>query len=290
MEHVGQLSGVGDSYVFGLARHVLDPDHADTVYLNLAGPVTAVESVWARLVEGSTVLMRDRDGKGLFIRHSGLPGGETPYLRFQRRIPGLQIDHLILLDRRFAQVEPAEVGLAFLFDAPALPLKLAAQVREWVKLPVFPGWAERLAEIGRLARLVRPLPTLGEQGVYLIDLDRTRWEAQITLRVERGELPWPGDEGEPKPLSEELEPAPGPEPAPAPSITPALKDPGTAPETPFTIEQEGGWTWLSFRAKPSEAVREALKQQGFRWGSRRRAWYARRPVHESEVQAIIEGG
>jgi hypothetical protein len=194
MQHIGQVSGVGDAYLFGLAQHLVGDDRADTVYLNMAGPVTSVESVWARLVERGTVIVRGTDNRVRHVRHGGLPGGETPFVRYQRRIPGLQIDHLILLDRRFTEVEYGEVGVAFLFDAPDLHLKLAEHVRRLVNLPVFPGWSERLLEVGRMTRLVRSLRCLVEQAVLLVDLDRTRWEGQITLRVGRGELPWPGDD------------------------------------------------------------------------------------------------
>jgi hypothetical protein len=44
MQHVGQIGAVGDTHVFGLARHVVGEDQTDTIYLNLAGPVTSVEA------------------------------------------------------------------------------------------------------------------------------------------------------------------------------------------------------------------------------------------------------
>ena len=55
MHHIGQITGVGDAYLFGMALHPITDDRADTVYLNLAGPVTSVESVWANLTERRTV-------------------------------------------------------------------------------------------------------------------------------------------------------------------------------------------------------------------------------------------
>jgi hypothetical protein len=172
------------THVFGLARHDVGEDQTDTIHINLAGPVTSVEAVWAMLAERRTVTFRGNDQRVLFIRHAGLPSGETPYLRIQRRITGLQIDHLILLDRRFAEVEYADTGLAFLFEMPDMHLKLSEHVRQLVNLAVFPAWSERLLEIGHLTRLVRPLASLGEQQVYLVNLDRTRWEHEIALRVD----------------------------------------------------------------------------------------------------------
>ena len=201
LQHVGQINQVGGAYVFGPAQHVVDEDRTDTIYLNMAGPVTSVEAVWAKLAERGTIICRGTDGKGRYLRHDKLEDGETPYLRYQRRIPGLQIEHLILLDKRFSEVEYGDVGVTFLFDAPDMHSKLAEHVRQLVNLPVFTEWAEPLAEIGRVTRLLRPLSCLGEQVVYLVDLDRARWEQQIALRVEQGDLPWPGDKTPAKPIS-----------------------------------------------------------------------------------------
>ena len=72
MQHVGQINQVGNTYLFGLAQHVVDEDRTDTVYLNLAGPVTSVEAVWAKLAERGTVIARAGDSKGRYLRHGGL--------------------------------------------------------------------------------------------------------------------------------------------------------------------------------------------------------------------------
>jgi len=281
MQHVGQINQVGNTYLFGLAQHVVDEDRTDTVYLNLAGPVTSVEAVWAKLAERGTIIARGSDGRGRYLRHGGLGSGETPYLRFQRRVPGLQIEHLILLDRRFGEVEYGDVGVTFLFDAPDMPGKLAEHVRQLVNLPVFAAWAERLAEIGRVARLLRPLGGLGDQTVYLLDLDRTRWEQQIALRVEQNELPWPGDDMPLKPIAPEPEEADDPS-----SAAPTSEPESTVPA--FTVTHERDWSWVAFDGKPGEATRAALKRAGFRWGKRRRAWYATRRVEQDEVESVIQ--
>ena len=302
LKHVGQINQVGGAYVFGLAQHVVSDERTDTIYLNLAGPVTSVEAVWAKLVECGTLICRGSDGKGRYLRHGEQGDSESPYLRFQRRIPGLQIEHLILLDKRFTEVEYAEVGLSFLFDAPDMPHKLAEHVRQLVNLPIFAEWAEPLAEIGRVTRLLRPLSCLGEQTVYLLDLDRTRWEQQIALRVEQGELPWPDDPAPAKPIS-----APQPEPDTLPECSscgkrvagrrttqgyfcadclPATNGKNGRPT--FTVTHERDWTWVKFDEKPSEAMREALKRAGFRWGKRRKAWYAQRIVEQSEIESMSQ--
>lgn len=56
----------------------------------------------------------------------------------------------------------------------------------------------------------------------------------------------------------------------------------------YTIEYDRNWTWVRFDSKPSEAVREALREQlGARWGRRRRAWYIKEPVEAETIIAVI---
>jgi hypothetical protein len=63
--------------------------------------------------------------------------------------------------------------------------------------------------------------------------------------------------------------------------------------------QVGKWIWVQFAedAKPSEALREAMKNFGFRWSNRRKAWAhncgfksrpakASNPFEKYEVQPI----
>ena len=39
------------------------------------------------------------------------------------------------------------------------------------------------------------------------------------------------------------------------------------------IEIIGRWPWATFESKPSEGVRDTLKAAGWRWSSRKAAWY-----------------
>jgi len=41
----------------------------------------------------------------------------------------------------------------------------------------------------------------------------------------------------------------------------------------YKVVYEGLWTWVYFDEKPSEEVRKKLKEQGFRFSSKRKAWY-----------------
>lgn len=70
-----------------------------------------------------------------------------------------------------------------------------------------------------------------------------------------------------------------------------LEEPASPTETDasYTVTHYGDWTWISFTRKPSEAVRERLKSEGFRWGRRRKAWYVRQIVSEGEVASLLAG-
>ncbi len=194
MHHIGSMSQVGEVLVWGFSQHQLTEHRADTVYLNFAGPATSVEAIWARLIERRTTAITDLSGKHHFVRHGGIPGqseNELPYLRFQRRIEGLSIDHMILLDRRFSEVNyDAERSSAFVFEADNMAALIGHHVRQLVNVAVFDAWFPALLEIGRRERLVTPLTNFAHP-VYHVSLDRTRWELQISLGVEKGELEWP---------------------------------------------------------------------------------------------------
>lgn len=357
MTHVGEVAHVGNVQVFGIGFHTVNESRTDTIYLNCAGPTTSVEALWASLTGRYVRTFQPANGDPIrYIRHGGLDDDGPTFLRFQRRVPGLQIDHLILLDRRFGEPTYADVGAAFLFDTDETHLKVLDHVRRLVTLPVFDEWAERLVAIGRATRLIRPLKVYGEQPIFLLDLDRTRWETQIALRVEQRELAWPGDDGPLAPVSTPSPPdlslpedltrrgyflritsdtlrgmgpygptrtytlGDGPSPSnPNKSVTQDSLEtviheirqllairapinnpnrrPGASPSSPiptpptspaaFTVTHDRGWTWVTFMAKPSEAVRDALKQQGFRWSSRRKAWYTQRAVEQSEVEKLL---
>lgn len=277
MKHIGKIARVGDTHVFGLSRHVVDEHRTDTVYLNIAGPATSVEAVWAGIVEGRSTVYTDLNGRHHYIQHRGIDGQDgTPYRRFQRRIDGLAVDHLILLDRRFLDVDTdTEVSDAFVFEAADMDRKVGHLVREMVNIAVFDEWFVPLLTIGRRERLVAPVLNDAHR-VFHVRLDRTRWEHLIALGVEHRVLPWPGSEDEPKPvdalpLLEKEEVA---------SIT-------DKPLPPFNVTHDRGWTWVCFPQKPSDAVLDSLKQTGFRWSKRRQAWYSTRQIERFELEALF---
>ncbi len=53
------------------------------------------------------------------------------------------------------------------------------------------------------------------------------------------------------------------------------------------VSRERDWTWLTFPAKPDEAVRGALKSAGARWSKKRAAWFFIRTVSDEEIAALL---
>jgi len=46
----------------------------------------------------------------------------------------------------------------------------------------------------------------------------------------------------------------------------------------YKVIYEGSWTWVKFDKKPDEEVRAKLKEKGFRFSWKRRAWYTTKKV------------
>lgn len=282
-QHIGKIDSVGTVRVFGYSAKRVDERIADCIYLNYAGPPTASDAVWASLIERRALDFTDLHGRPHRLRHGGYPGlegKEAPFKRFVTRIESLAIDHCILLDKRF--LEPSydfEIGLTFVFEGANMAQKIGHHVSQCVDIAVFPEWYPALVAIGRRERLVTPLVNRAHP-VYQVTLDRTRWTNLIALAVERDELTWPGEEpsaAAKRLLTLEFNTEP----------EPVAETPSAPTSVPYTIEHEGDWTWLRFPRKPEDAVLERLKEAGFRWGRRRRAWYMKQIIENAEVNQIL---
>ncbi len=89
-QYVGRMNVVGDCFVFGAALHDSQP-----VYLDIAGPATSVEAVWARLAQGKEARIVPDIGSSIVLQ----PPEPGLFARFQRKIDGLGIDHLLLVHK-----------------------------------------------------------------------------------------------------------------------------------------------------------------------------------------------
>jgi len=241
--------------------------------------------VWALLVEKRALDFTLPSGKPFRLRHGGYPtleGKEAPWKRSTTRVEGLNIDHTILLDKRF--IDPTydrDTGFTFVFEGENMAQKVGEHVGQAVDIAVFPDWHAGLLKLGQREGLVRRLINHGHT-VWQVSLERTRWTTLIAAAVEQGELTWLNEE--PSEAAKRLLSEPITEEEPEqPATTDVISDP---PD--YSLEHDGDWTWLHFNAKPDVLTRERLKQNGFRWGKRRKAWYTRQVIKNGEVAEILQ--
>ena len=65
----------------------------------------------------------------------------------------------------------------------------------------------------------------------------------------------------------------------------AIEEPAQE-EIKITWDRE--WTWITFPAKPSEAVRDMLKNIfKARWSSKREAWYVTETIDETTIRTQL---
>ncbi|MBN1137670.1 MAG: hypothetical protein JXM73_13875 [Anaerolineae bacterium] len=249
LEPIGQIHAVGTVQVFGYSVQ-RDRYREHLVYLNYAGPPTAAESVWARLVDRRLAVdYTDPQGRPHAIgrgSYAGLEGDEAPFKRIVKRIEHLAIDHYILLDKRFFMPDyDADTSQTFVFEDGDMAAKVGEHVSRCVDIPLFPEWQAGLLALGRRARLILPLHNYGGQPVWQVTLDRARWTQVIALAVEREELTWPGQEPAEAAtrLLEEPAAQPEPEPAAAPATHPqgARRQPLLSVTLPERLSVQG-WT------------------------------------------------
>src|SRR5690606_2107564 len=105
-QYVGRMNVVGDCFVFGAALHDNRP-----VYLDIAGPATSVEAVWARLAQGKEARIVPDTGSSIVLQ----PPEPGLFARFQRKIDGLGIDHLLLVHKTITEPVYSELSETFLF-------------------------------------------------------------------------------------------------------------------------------------------------------------------------------
>jgi hypothetical protein len=121
------------------------------------------------------------------------PAGEGQYVRFQRRVAGLRIDHALLVHRAIAAPVYGERSVTYVIrvsDEQARA-KLGAHVAALVRVAVFPEWHGYLEQRGRDEGMVRPCECRGGVEVEAVTLDRDAWTRVIGEGLERGEIGLP---------------------------------------------------------------------------------------------------
>lgn len=183
-QYVGRMNVVGDCFVFGAALHDNRP-----VYLDIAGPATSVEAVWARLAQGKEARIVPDTGSSIVLQ----PPEPGLFARFQRKIDGLGIDHLLLVHKAITEPVYTELSQTFMFftgkeQATAI---LGDHISKLVKVAVFPEWYGFLAQQGDREYLVQRCTCYGGVQVWAITLDRDAWTRVIQDGLASGGITLP---------------------------------------------------------------------------------------------------
>lgn len=194
---IGRVNVVGDCYCFGVALDRRPPTYKNIpIYINVAGPATSVEALWAKLSQGkeTSIVPDDRSQSPIYLE----PNKGGLYTRYQKKIECLGIDHLILVHEDMAEPqypttgkdqEPATTYVLSLSEEQARA-KLGEHVRKTVKVAVFDQWFEYLYSEGRSRGLVRDCVGYAV-GAMAVKLEPVKWTEAIVdgLRDNRINLP-----------------------------------------------------------------------------------------------------
>jgi hypothetical protein len=179
--YIGHMNVVGDCFVFGAALHDNHP-----VYLDIAGPATSVEAVWAKLVQGKEARIVPDSGPSIVLQ----PPEPGLFARFQRKIDGLGIDHLLLIHKAITEPVYSELTTTYILftDKEQATTLLGHHISKLVKVAVFPQWHSYLVQQGRLDRLVQRCMCYGGVDVWSVKLDIDAWTRTMQTGLASGIL------------------------------------------------------------------------------------------------------
>ena len=190
--YVGQVNVVGDCYCFGVACH-LKGQTSVPVFLSVTGAASSVEALWARMAQGkASAILRDHPQPAIPLE----PEEKGMYVRIQKKVEGLGIDHLFLIHRELAEPEyptTDQIGHLYMLwpDEQAGIAKLGEHIRKTVKVAVFPDWFPYLRQAGRERGLVRSLSCWGGVEAVFVFLHPMRWTELISDGLKQGRLAFP---------------------------------------------------------------------------------------------------
>lgn len=183
--YVGQISVVGECFCYGAVL-----DGQQLIYLDVAGPATSVEAVWAKLAQGKecAILPPETETEKIVLRTA-----EGVLKRMQRKIEGIGIYHLLLLHEDLLDPSYAEITTTYLFliDKVQTTAKLGAHIQALVDLAVFSDWYPYFVQQGRMERLILPLKCYGGIQVWKLVLDKPAWERVICQGLAQQRLNFP---------------------------------------------------------------------------------------------------
>jgi hypothetical protein len=180
--YVGKINVVGDALVYGLA---LRPGTArQVVYLDMVGPRSSVDAVWARLSRksGSIAWLRLDSGGMVGMEYS--PGLK----RYQVSLETIAQDNMVAVveeesDEQYSYILSAE-------GKPARDALLAALKGIW-NGPLYLEWADALLTVGRAQMLAYDCVSYGGVGLIALDKKAEKWEKAIVAAMKDGSLTLP---------------------------------------------------------------------------------------------------
>jgi hypothetical protein len=183
-QYCGRMNVVGDCFVFGAALHDNCP-----VYLDIAGPATSVEAVWARIAQGKEARIVPDTGPSIVLQ----PPELGLFARFQRKIDGLGIDHLLLVHKAITEPVYSELTTTYLLftERDQATAVLGDHISRLVKVAVFPEWFSLLVQQGRQENLVQRCTCYGGVQVWAVTLDAERWSRVIQNGLASGVITLP---------------------------------------------------------------------------------------------------
>jgi len=183
-QYVGRMNVVGDCFVFGAALHDNRP-----VYLDIAGPATSVEAVWAKLSQGKEARIVPDSGASVVLQ----PPEAGLFARFQRKIDGLAIDHLLLVHKGITEPVYSELTTTFMFftERDQATAILGHHISRLVKVAVFPEWHNYLVQQGRQERLMQRCTCYGGANLWAIILNQEAWTRLIQNGLASGVVTFP---------------------------------------------------------------------------------------------------
>ncbi|CAG1007717.1 hypothetical protein ANRL4_03787 [Anaerolineae bacterium] len=192
LRYLGHVSVVGDCFCFGLAvEYTPETYRAYPVYLNLCGAATSVEAAWAKLAQGKElgVIPLERGASTITLH----PPEKGLYQRLQRKLDGLGMDNLILLHRQLAQPVFTDAEVIFLLapDETLACVRLVDQVRQMVKVAVFPAWGTYLRQQGYCAGLLTPRQAYEGLPFWTVKVDPVGWTQTIAEGLRKGAISLP---------------------------------------------------------------------------------------------------
>lgn len=171
-----------------LVGYALDPETAQIVYLHIAGPKTALRSIWGTLNNAGRHSISLVTGD----RHvSGYSGYSSAYDTFAEPVDAdTNLYHMIVTDERVTEQQVEERAYLIVPEKGQLDISqaFAARLNAVLPIPVLPHWGRELRDRGRRDELFAPCPHGGDVAdAYAIERSEG-WIELIEQLIQGGEL------------------------------------------------------------------------------------------------------